>query len=104
MAFPPSVPQIFALLFLATIAAFVAELLVRNAPPLGFVGGIVFGLVGVWFFANLPWLDLSIEPRLEDIPAVRAVLGGVIIVAIFAMFVKGKVFDPAMPFGVSFYL
>lgn len=83
MSFPPTNPQIFALLFLATIAAFLAELLIRNSPPLGFIGGIILGLFGVWIFANLPGPNVAFEPRLEDIPTVRAVLGGVVVVAVF---------------------
>jgi uncharacterized membrane protein YeaQ/YmgE (transglycosylase-associated protein family) len=83
MIFPLTTPQLFALLVLAAIAAFLAELLIRNAPPLGFMGGLFLGLLGVWIFANITWLDVAIEPRLEDIPVVRALLGGILLVALF---------------------
>lgn len=84
MMFPPPTPEIFALLFLATIAAFIGELIARNAPPFGFVGGIILGLLGVWIFANLPWPKLQFEPTLEQIPVIKAVIGGILIVTIFS--------------------
>lgn len=76
-------PQIFALLLLATIGAFVAELIVGNAPKFGFLGSLGLAVLGAWIFANLP-LDFPIEPRLEDWPVVRGVLGGLLLVALFA--------------------
>ena len=88
ISFPPSTPQIFALLFLATIAALIAELFVRNAPPFGFVGGLLLGVIGVFIFTLLPGPNISFEPRLEDIPAIRAVLGGFLIVAFFCFIRK----------------
>ena len=84
-----TLPQILALLLLAVIAALIAELLVGNAPYFGFLGAIVTALLGVWLFVNLPWLEFSYEPRLEDIPAIRAVVGGVLVSGLLA-FVRKK--------------
>ena len=76
-------PQIFALLLLALVGAFLAERIVGNAPKYGFIGSLVLGILGAWFFSNLP-LEIQIEPRLEDMPVVRSILGGLVLVAIFA--------------------
>lgn len=84
MMFLPPIPEIFALLFLATVAALIGELIARNAPPFGFVGGIILGLLGVWIFANVPLPKLQFEPMLEQIPVIKAIIGGILIVALFS--------------------
>ncbi|MDB5081016.1 MAG: hypothetical protein JWP00_2940 [Chloroflexi bacterium] len=76
-------PQVFALILLALVGAFLAERVVGNAPKYGILGSLVLGILGAWFFSNLP-LEIQIEPRLEDMPVVRSVLGGLVLVAIFA--------------------
>ncbi len=80
-------PQVFVLLFLALIGAYLAELVIGNAPKFGFLGSVVLAVLGSWLFINLP-LDISVEPRLEDLPVVRAVLGGLLVVALFAYLKK----------------
>jgi len=80
-------PQVFTLLLLALVGAFLAELLVGNAPKFGFLGSLVLAALGSWIFVNLP-LDITIEPRLEDMPVVRAILGAMLVVAVFAFFRK----------------
>jgi len=85
-----TVPQVLTLLFLAVIAAWLAELLVGNAPTFGFIGAVVFSLLGVWLFITLPWLELSFEPRLEDIPVVRGLLGGIVVTSLFAYVQKKR--------------
>ncbi len=80
-------PQVFVLLLLALIGACLAELAVGNAPKFGFLGSLCLGILGSWLFINLPF-EVSIEPRLEDLPIIRAVLGGLLIVALFAFYRK----------------
>jgi hypothetical protein len=43
-------PQVFALLLLALVGAFLAERLVGNAPKYGFLGSLVLGVLGAWLF------------------------------------------------------
>lgn len=80
-------PQVFAFLLLALVGAFIAERIVGNAPKYGFLGSLVLGILGAWFFANLP-VEIQIEPRLEDMPVVRSIIGGLVLVAIFAFLRK----------------
>ncbi|HEX2910669.1 MAG TPA: hypothetical protein VH186_07660 [Chloroflexia bacterium] len=80
-------PQVFALLLLALAGAFIAERIIGNAPKFGLLGSLVLSLLGAWIFINLP-LDISIEPRLEDTPVIRAILGSMVIVSLFAFFRK----------------
>jgi uncharacterized membrane protein YeaQ/YmgE (transglycosylase-associated protein family) len=80
-------PQVFALLLLALVGAFLAERLVGNAPKYGFLGSLALGVLGAWLFTNVP-LEIQLEPRLEDMPVVRAILGGLVLVAIFAFLRK----------------
>lgn len=84
-----ALPQLLALLFLAIIAAFIAELIVGNAPMLGFIGAIIFALLGAWLFILLPWFQFPLEPKLEDVPVIRAVIGGILTTSLFA-FVRKK--------------
>jgi uncharacterized membrane protein YeaQ/YmgE (transglycosylase-associated protein family) len=87
---PITIPQILAILFLAVVAALIAELIVGNAPYFGFIGAVVLALLGVWIFVSLPWLEITYEPRLEDIPVVRAVIGGVLVSGLFAFLRKKR--------------
>lgn len=80
---PPTLPQLFALLFLATLGALLAELVVRSSPAFGFLGAIVLAGLGVVIFTYLPFPEIAIEPKLEEIPTVRAILGGMIVCGIF---------------------
>lgn len=80
-------PQVFAIGLLAVIGAFLAELIVGNAPRFGLLGSLGLAVLGVWLFVNLP-LDVPLEPRLEDLPVVRGIVGGVVLVALFAFFKK----------------
>ncbi len=80
-------PQVFVLLLLAIIGAFLAELAVGNSPRFGFLGSLALGAIGAWLLVTLP-LEVAIEPRLEDLPLVRGVLGSLLLVAFFAFFRK----------------
>lgn len=84
-------PQVFVLLVVALIGALIAELVIGNAPKFGFFGSVLAGLLGAWILTNLP-LDLAVEPRLEDLPLIRGILGSFIVVAIFAFFQKQGAF------------
>ena len=80
-------PQFFVFFLLALTGAFVAERLVGNAPKFGFLGSVALAALGAWLFVNIP-VELSLEPRLEDLPVVRTILGALLIVAAFAFFRK----------------
>jgi uncharacterized membrane protein YeaQ/YmgE (transglycosylase-associated protein family) len=90
MSFAWTIPQLLTLLLLAVIAAALAELIVGNAPMFGFVGAIVLSFLGVWIFVNLSWFQVPFEPRLEDLPVIRAVLGGVVVSGLFAFAQKKR--------------
>ncbi len=85
-----TLPQILALLFLAVMAALLAELVIGNAPYFGFLGAFLTAFLGVLIFVKLPGPDLSFEPRMEDIPVVRAILGGALMAGIFALIRKKR--------------
>jgi uncharacterized membrane protein len=87
---PPTLPQLFALLFLATIAALLGELVVGAAPDLGFLGAILLAALGVVILVSLPLPQIGFEPQLEDLPVVRGVLGGAVVVAGFAYYRKRR--------------
>ncbi len=83
-------PQVCALLLLAIAGAFLAERIVGNTPRFGLLGSMALGVIGGWLFGNLPF-DFSLEPRLEDMPVIRTMLGALLLVAAFAYFRKQAV-------------
>lgn len=84
-----TLPQILALIFIAVISAFLAELIVGNAPHFGLIGSLITALLGVLLFLKFPIPDFSFEPRFEEIPVVRALAGGVLFSTLFA-FIRKK--------------
>ncbi len=80
-------PQFFAFMLLALVGAFLAELLVGNSPRFGFIGSVALAILGAWLFVNIP-VEISVEPRLEDWPVARAILGALVLVVVFAFFRK----------------
>jgi uncharacterized membrane protein YeaQ/YmgE (transglycosylase-associated protein family) len=87
---PPTLPQLFALLFLAAIAALLGELIAGAAPDFGFLGAIVLAALGAIILIQLPLPQISIEPQLEDLPTIRGVLGGMLLVAAFGFYRKQR--------------
>ncbi|MEI6045116.1 MAG: hypothetical protein WCS37_12260 [Chloroflexota bacterium] len=87
---PITLPLILALFFLAVVAACLAELIVGNPPFFGVIGAVLSAALGVWIFVSLPWFEISYEPRLEDLPVIRAVIGGVVVSGLFAFLRKKR--------------
>ncbi|NWJ44948.1 MAG: hypothetical protein HXX08_03630 [Chloroflexi bacterium] len=87
---PPTLPQFFALVFLAAIAAFLGELIAGAAPDFGFFGAIILAVFGVVILIELPLPQFDFEPTIEDIPIVRGVLGGIFLVAGFGFYRKRR--------------
>ena len=87
---PPTLPQMFALLFLASIAAIIGERIVGAAPDFGFLGAILSGVLGAAILVQLPLPQFGFEPKLEDLPIIRGALGGILLVACFGYYRKSR--------------
>ena len=87
---PPTLPQLFALLFLAAIAALLGELIAGAAPDFGFFGALILAFLGIIILVELPLPKFDFEPTFEDLPIVRGVLGGVFLVAGFGFYRKRR--------------
>jgi uncharacterized membrane protein YeaQ/YmgE (transglycosylase-associated protein family) len=72
-------PRLLVMLVLAALLGYVADLFTGGRVPLGFLGSILFGLLGAWVAADLvrPRLPLSLpkEPTLDGVTLVTAAVG-----------------------------
>lgn len=82
-------------LIVAAIVGFVAEAILGWRAPLGFIGAILAALVGIWLMTQVIIIsglgDYNI-PTTPPVPIVRALIGALILVAIWH-FVFGGAFN-----------
>lgn len=76
-------------LVIAAVVGLVAESLVRYHLPFGFVGAIIAALVGVWLMTNVIIIGGLPDFYLFGVPLVRALIGAIILVAIWKLLTYG---------------
>ncbi len=79
-------------LIVAAVVGFVAEALVGRRLPFGFVGAIIAALVGAWLLTQVIVItgigDIYI-PTTPPVPLIRALVGAIILVAIWQLLSRG---------------
>jgi uncharacterized membrane protein YeaQ/YmgE (transglycosylase-associated protein family) len=70
-------------LVIAAIVGLVAEFLVGWRLPFGFIGAIIAALLGMWLLTNVIHLTISGDYVFYGVPLIRALLGAVILVALW---------------------
>jgi len=81
-------------LLVAALVGFVAEAILGWRAPLGFIGAIIAALVGIWLMTQvivIAGLGDYYIPTSPPIPIVRALIGAIVLVAIWH-FVFGGAF------------
>ncbi len=81
-------------LLVAALVGFVAEALLGWRAPLGFIGAIIAALVGIWLMTQvivISGLSDYYIPTTPPVPIIRALIGALILVAIWH-FLFGGVF------------
>ncbi|MEA2573656.1 MAG: hypothetical protein QOH93_954 [Chloroflexia bacterium] len=76
-------PRIFVMLILAAVLGYLAHLLVGGRVPLGFVGAILFGLLGAWLATDVirPSIPITLpqEPVFDNVTLITAGLGAFVL-------------------------
>src|SRR6187397_1073372 len=72
-------PRFFVMLLLAAVLGWFAHLIAGGRVPLGFVGAIIFGLLGAWLAVDVlrPRIPFSLpnEPTFDGVMLITAGLG-----------------------------
>ncbi len=76
-------------LVIAAIVGLVAEGLVKYHLPFGFVGAIIAALIGIWLMTNVIIITGIGDIYLFTVPLLRALIGAIILVAIWKLITYG---------------
>ena len=79
-------------LIVAAVIGFVAEALVGRRLPFGFVGAIIAALIGIWLMSQVIIIEGLPDIKIPTTPPVfliRALIGGIIFVAIWQLLTAG---------------
>jgi uncharacterized membrane protein YeaQ/YmgE (transglycosylase-associated protein family) len=76
-------------LIVAAVVGLVAESLVGRRLPFGFVGAIIAALVGAWLLTKVIIINGIGDINVYGVPIVRALIGAVILVAIWKLVTSG---------------
>jgi len=76
-------------LVIAAIVGLVAEGLVKYHLPFGFVGAIIAALIGIWLMTNVIIITGIGDVYLFKVPLIRALIGAIILVAIWKLITYG---------------
>lgn len=76
-------------LIIAAIVGLIAEYIVGWRLPLGIIGAIVAALVGIWLMTQVIIISGIGDIFLFGVPLIRALLGAIILVAIWHLLTYG---------------
>ncbi|MCX7921266.1 MAG: GlsB/YeaQ/YmgE family stress response membrane protein [Clostridia bacterium] len=72
-------------LFVAALAGWIGDALVRNNMPGGFWGALLAGLVGSWIGAYIPVFN-TLGPRVLGVALIPTIIGAAVFVFILGLF------------------
>mgnify|MGYP001328663405 CR=1 FL=1 len=70
-------------LIIAAIVGIIAEFIVGWRLPLGIVGAIILGVIGIWLMTQVIQISGFSDFYIDGVPLIRALIGAVILVAIW---------------------
>jgi uncharacterized membrane protein YeaQ/YmgE (transglycosylase-associated protein family) len=76
-------------LIVAAVVGFVAESIVGRRLPFGFVGAIIAALVGAWLLTKVIVINGIGDINVYGVPIFRALVGAIILVAIWQLLTTG---------------
>ncbi len=85
-----SLAQLIVYLVIAVVAAFLAGALVRTSSPYGFLSAFIAALFGEWLIINVFHIFVAPEISYQGVPVITALIGAVIVVAIWALITGGR--------------
>jgi uncharacterized membrane protein YeaQ/YmgE (transglycosylase-associated protein family) len=83
-----SVIDLLIYVLIAAIAAIIAERIV-GAGPYGIIGTIILGVVGIFVMVNLLHFVIPGDPVIGGVPILTAILGAIIVDAIYLAVMRG---------------
>ena len=87
-------PDIILYLVVAAIVGIIAEMIVGWRVPFGIVGAVIAGVVGIWLMTKVIVISgVSVNGHADfylwGVPLVRAVIGAIILVALWHLLTSG---------------
>lgn len=70
-------------LIIAAIVGIIAEFIVGWRLPLGIVGAIILGVIGIWLMTQVIQISGFSDFYIDGVPLIRALIGAIILVAIW---------------------
>jgi uncharacterized membrane protein YeaQ/YmgE (transglycosylase-associated protein family) len=70
-------------LIIAAIVGIIAEFIVGWRLPLGIVGAIILGVIGIWLMTQVIQISGFSDFYVDGVPLIRALIGAIILVAIW---------------------
>jgi uncharacterized membrane protein YeaQ/YmgE (transglycosylase-associated protein family) len=68
---------------IAAIIGLIAEFIVGWRLPLGFIGGFLAALLGMWLITNIVNVVIPGDPVIYGVPLIKALIGAIVVVAIW---------------------
>jgi uncharacterized membrane protein YeaQ/YmgE (transglycosylase-associated protein family) len=82
-------PRLFVMVLLAAVLGYFAHLIAGGRVPLGFLGTIIFGVLGAWLASDVlrPRIPFSLpsEPTFDGVMLVTAGLGAFILSLVWSL-------------------
>lgn len=76
-------------ILIAALVGIIAEYIVGWRVPLGIFGAIIAGVVGIWLMTSVVQIQGIGDITLNNVPLIRALIGGIIFVALWHMLTYG---------------
>ncbi|HEX4714793.1 MAG TPA: hypothetical protein VH164_07695 [Ktedonobacteraceae bacterium] len=70
-------------LIIAAIVGIIAEFIVGWRLPLGIIGAIILGVIGIWLMTQVIQISGFSDFYIDGVPLIRALIGAIILVAIW---------------------
>ena len=77
--------HLIVLIVVAAVGGLIAERVMGRPLPFGWIGATVAGFVGAWLMVDVVHLVILPTLSIEGLPIVSAILGAIIVVALFSL-------------------
>jgi uncharacterized membrane protein YeaQ/YmgE (transglycosylase-associated protein family) len=82
--------HLIALIVVGLVCAWLAERVLRQTVPYGWIGAAVAGFIGAWLAVDVLHISIANQVALEPIPLIPAFLGALLVVFVFSLAGRGR--------------